>query len=264
MHLRTVVVAWLLFITLLLDGMKAENNTVDERCDIQKSFNVTPTSKLVKLEKSYYRIDGKEVYINEEPLSLWLKVNPQNMFSLKSSRAWNNRRTVKIFFEPYGNERCLKSFDASVSLKINFLNCECQPFEQNNETFVPFKVWTENGLVAFEVSRYSTHLNFYVSEEEEGKLNTLICLNFDFLESNYYGYDYTDLIMFVSEINENNGTELFEEINQNVTFFTDNGTDYINLVNPITVVWLKIKDSAPEHFLLIETESGEIMQKSFE
>uniref|UniRef100_A0A914XXU0 DUF2004 domain-containing protein n=1 Tax=Panagrolaimus superbus TaxID=310955 RepID=A0A914XXU0_9BILA len=142
---------------------------------------------------------------------------------------WKTRPAAKIFFEPYGNE-----------------------------------LWTENGPVLFELSgQLDALLNFYVSEEEEEKLNTFVCLNYEFLQRNYAGFDYTDLLP-ISEISENNETELFEEINKNVTFFNDNGTDYINLVNPITVVWLKIKDTEPEHFLLIETESGEIMQKTFE
>uniref|UniRef100_A0A914ZA68 Uncharacterized protein n=1 Tax=Panagrolaimus superbus TaxID=310955 RepID=A0A914ZA68_9BILA len=84
-------------------------------------------------------------------------------------------------------------------------------------------------------------------------------VRFRFLKTNYAGIDYTDLLT----IPENNETELIKEMNQTMPFFIDNGTDYINLLNSITVVWLKIKDSEPKHFLLIVTENGEIIQKTF-
>uniref|UniRef100_A0AC34G4K8 Uncharacterized protein n=1 Tax=Panagrolaimus sp. ES5 TaxID=591445 RepID=A0AC34G4K8_9BILA len=103
----------------------------------------------------------------------------------------------------------------------------------------------------------------YVFQEVEQKMITHKCLNEGFIQSNYSGFDYTELLP-IPEIFGHNETDLIEEMNHNMTFFNDNGTDYINLVNPATVVWLKVEDSAPEHYLLVETETEEMMQKTFE
>uniref|UniRef100_A0A914XTW6 Uncharacterized protein n=1 Tax=Panagrolaimus superbus TaxID=310955 RepID=A0A914XTW6_9BILA len=83
---------------------------------------------------------------------------------------------------------------------------------------------------------------------------TLDCVNDGFIESSYPDLDYTDLLT----LSEKNETEM------NQAFFDKNGTNYINLINPITVFWLKIEDSELEHYLLIENQNGESIHKSFE
>uniref|UniRef100_A0AC34G4H1 Uncharacterized protein n=1 Tax=Panagrolaimus sp. ES5 TaxID=591445 RepID=A0AC34G4H1_9BILA len=193
-----------------------------------------------------------------------MKLNSRNTLNFEILSIWNNRPTVKVFLEPYANASCLNSYDiaeavASVIGSVDLSTCQCQPFvQQNGEAFVPFKVWTENGPARFQMSP-----DVYVFEEVEQKMITHKCLNEGFFQSNYSGFDYTDLLP-IPEIFDHNVTELIEEMNQTVSFFNDNGTDYINLMNPVTVVWSKIKDSAPEHYLLVETETAEMMQKTFE
>uniref|UniRef100_A0A914YRL9 Uncharacterized protein n=1 Tax=Panagrolaimus superbus TaxID=310955 RepID=A0A914YRL9_9BILA len=141
---------------------------------------------------------------------------------------------------------------------LNVANCECQPFVQNNQNFVPFKVWAENKSIYVLPLAY-----LYVFEEEIQKMITQNCHNEKFV-GNCYGHSSFHSIgggfgyLHSLTVSENNEAEM------NQTFFNENGADYINLINPITVVWLNIKDSAPEHFLLIESENGEMIQNSFE
>uniref|UniRef100_A0AC34FZ76 Transmembrane protein n=1 Tax=Panagrolaimus sp. ES5 TaxID=591445 RepID=A0AC34FZ76_9BILA len=259
--LLKAVTIW--FLVIFFHGIiNGETNNVDAGCDLQEFLNVSKTQKLVELEKDYYRFFyGNQFFANEEHLTFWLKVDSQSSVDFEFFR--NNRPDVKVFFEPYGNENCLQSFVISPlqSESIYLSNCQCQPFVQNGESFVPFKVWTENGPIKFFAGQNIVPLKIYLFEEEKLKLNDQKCLDEQYVQRNYGSLDYTDLLP-VPQLNENNETELFEEQNQTMPFLNDNGTDYIILINPITVVWLKIKDSESEHFLLIEND--EMIQKRFE
>uniref|UniRef100_A0AC35EU40 Uncharacterized protein n=1 Tax=Panagrolaimus sp. PS1159 TaxID=55785 RepID=A0AC35EU40_9BILA len=121
---------------------------------------------------------------------------------------------------PWGKESCLKKLvgvedmgfyrlkDDSVELS----KCHCQPFVQDNETYVPFKLWNENEPAGI----------------------------------------------------KDNGTGLIEAMSETVPFYNLNGTVFVSLTNLITVFWLKFEDSEPEYFLIIETENGEMIQKTFQ
>uniref|UniRef100_A0A914PLP3 Uncharacterized protein n=1 Tax=Panagrolaimus davidi TaxID=227884 RepID=A0A914PLP3_9BILA len=164
--------------------------------------------------------------------------------------------TFRIFFEPYGNENCLLTTESSY-MYINPSKCQCQPFIQDGEKYVPFKVWTENGPAKVELRMRKNEiinwLKFYVFEEETERMITNYCHDREF-----YIIEYARGFLFPSP--KKNETK---ELNENIPFYNFNDTDFVSLSNPITALWLKIKDSEPEHFLLIETENGEIIQKNF-
>uniref|UniRef100_A0A914P719 Uncharacterized protein n=1 Tax=Panagrolaimus davidi TaxID=227884 RepID=A0A914P719_9BILA len=140
---------------------------------------------------------------------------------------------IILFFVPYGKESCLQKFVLSANsafkpCDVYLKDCPCQPFIQDDKTYMPFKVWAENGPAII------------------------------------HYYDKLDYTKFLTPPKQNNGTGLIEELNKNVPFYNTNGTDFVNLSNPITVLWLKIKDSELEHFLIIETKNGEMIQKTFQ
>uniref|UniRef100_A0A914PKA5 Uncharacterized protein n=1 Tax=Panagrolaimus davidi TaxID=227884 RepID=A0A914PKA5_9BILA len=188
-------------------------------CDLREFHNFTKTGKWMQLKNDYYRFDFQgRIYVGEEPLLFWLKVNPPIPVNLNFSSVWKSQKDVKVFFVPWGKESCLKKFVMAINIgekpilknkSVKLLECECQPFER----YIPVKVWTENGPTVIE---------------------------------------------------QDNGTSLIEAINENVPFYNLNGTDFVSLINNITVFWIKIKDSEPEHFLIIETENGEMIQKTFQ
>uniref|UniRef100_A0A914QE05 Uncharacterized protein n=1 Tax=Panagrolaimus davidi TaxID=227884 RepID=A0A914QE05_9BILA len=197
----------------------------DGECDMEEFLNVTKTRKFVEIKKKYYRYDENRIFVGEEPLSFWVKVYYGAPPSFDIHSIWKPKQDdVKIFFEPYGKKSCLKQDHYGGVYKIP--KCPCQ---------------------------------FFFQEQYE-KMITNECLNKEFLLKNYRTFDYTDL--FTPPLN-NAETGLIEEMDENVPFYNLNGTDYINLANPITVFWLKIKDSEPDHFLLLETENGEMIQKTF-
>uniref|UniRef100_A0A914QSL2 Uncharacterized protein n=1 Tax=Panagrolaimus davidi TaxID=227884 RepID=A0A914QSL2_9BILA len=227
---------------------------------MQEFLNVTKTQKFVQVKKNYYRFSPKfGIYVGEEPLLFWLKVDAQNPMDLQFYSPWNVKQDIKMFIEPYGNESCLTKFDnvgETMEVYRKLSECQCQPFVHGHEAYVPFKVWTTNGLVMINVSLINKIVE---TAEQEEKMNTNECLNKEFLFDNYRHFDYTDILTLPKNKNE---TGLV--MNKNVPFYNFNGTDFVNLSNPITVFWLKIKDSQPEYFLLIETENGEMIQKTIE
>uniref|UniRef100_A0A914QSQ2 Uncharacterized protein n=1 Tax=Panagrolaimus davidi TaxID=227884 RepID=A0A914QSQ2_9BILA len=219
-------------------------------CDMEEFFNVTKTQKLVQVKKEYYRYDENHniIFVGEEPLLFWLKILRQSSKELRVFSIWTPFGNLKVFVEPYGKKSCLKEYIFNrQDLYINVTECECQPFVQGSGTYIPIKVWTERGSVTLQFDDW--YFGLYVFEEQEEKMITNECLNKQFLHDNY-GYDYTYFTPLI--------------LVKDAKFYNLNGIDYVNLTNPITVFWLKIKDSEPEHFLLLETENGEMIEKSFE
>uniref|UniRef100_A0A914QZY7 Uncharacterized protein n=1 Tax=Panagrolaimus davidi TaxID=227884 RepID=A0A914QZY7_9BILA len=240
----------------------ADVNVGDGKCDMQEFLSVSKTRKLVKLEKDYYRFNTVfGILVGEEPLLFWLKVYPQIPMDLYFLSPGKVKHGIKLFIEPYGNESCLTKFDnvgKTMEVYRKLSECQCQPFVQGNEAYVPFKVWTENGIVYIS---FKHDLGPYVFGEQEEKMITSKCLNREFLREYYLTLNYKYLLTLPKNKTEIN---LIEEMNENVPFYNFNGTDFVNLSNPVTVFWLKIKDSEPEHFLIIETKNGQMIQKTFE
>uniref|UniRef100_A0A914PIS1 Uncharacterized protein n=1 Tax=Panagrolaimus davidi TaxID=227884 RepID=A0A914PIS1_9BILA len=209
----------------------------DGECDLKEFLNVTKTQKFVELKKKYYRFDVNVdrfdkrgfIYVGEEPLYFWVKFFESREYQgFGIQHIWKPKEYVKIFLQAYGKNACtcssIRGSDPHCS-EIGEMNgfflvlpkcvprCHCQPIVQDNETYVPFKVWTKGGPLKFTYKR--DFMGLFVFEEQEEKMITNECLNKD-------------------------------------------------LSNPITVFWLKIKDSEPEHFLLIETKNGQMIHKTFE
>uniref|UniRef100_A0AC35GG78 Uncharacterized protein n=1 Tax=Panagrolaimus sp. PS1159 TaxID=55785 RepID=A0AC35GG78_9BILA len=274
-----VFLCFILFFGIEIYGSNVGNNTGDggddngdgRSCDIQ---DTTKTKKFVQLDKNYYRFDEDgSIYVGEEPLFFWVKSSAK--ITLQFTSIWKTRMDVDyevLFIEPYGNTSCLRSYDTTVTRddSFDFPECGCKPFIHGNEKYVPFKVWTESGSIKI----FNKKGVFYFFEEAVSQMIANECLNqntiftiifkqafvHSFLYNNYAELDYTDLF---TPPKQKNGPSLIEEMYENIPFYNLNGTDYVNLVNPINVFWLKIKDSEPDYFLMIQTENDEMIQKTF-
>uniref|UniRef100_A0AC35FFW6 Uncharacterized protein n=1 Tax=Panagrolaimus sp. PS1159 TaxID=55785 RepID=A0AC35FFW6_9BILA len=105
----------------------------------------------------------------------------------------------------------------------------------------PFSFWvkvhprTSLSFYAYSIGKPKQDLKiFFEPYEQEEKMIRNECLNRKFLFDNYRDFDYTDL--FTPPKNKNE-TGLMTEIDENVPFYNFNGTDYINLINNITIFW---------------------------
>uniref|UniRef100_A0AC35F3A0 Uncharacterized protein n=1 Tax=Panagrolaimus sp. PS1159 TaxID=55785 RepID=A0AC35F3A0_9BILA len=152
---------FVLFFEIEIYAQNVGNNGEDGgKCDMQEFLNVTKTRKLVKLEKNYYRFDGRNVFIGEEPLAFWLKIDPQITWSLWFSAVLKSQKDLKVSVMPWG---CLVKFGKHITVvqklilkeeSVELSKCECQTFVQENETYIIFKVWTENGPLRIEVNLF--------------------------------------------------------------------------------------------------------------
>uniref|UniRef100_A0AC34G747 Uncharacterized protein n=1 Tax=Panagrolaimus sp. ES5 TaxID=591445 RepID=A0AC34G747_9BILA len=115
---------------------------------------------------------GYEIYVGNEPLSFWVNVDPKEYVLLNFTVVWKNQSdNAHSYFEPFGKTNCLLSIPINEPILLEI--CYCQPFIQNNKEYIPFKIWTENGPIKFQIKQDEddlSSLKFHVFEEEEAKM----------------------------------------------------------------------------------------------
>uniref|UniRef100_A0A914Q5S6 Uncharacterized protein n=1 Tax=Panagrolaimus davidi TaxID=227884 RepID=A0A914Q5S6_9BILA len=172
---KVAFLCFVLFFGIEIYGSNVGNNNGDGgSCDMQEFLNVTKTKKFVQLDKDYYRFFERGfIFVGEEPLFYWVKSTTD--YTLQFASIWKTRKSVKLFFEPYGNGSCLRSFDitATTIVSFDFPECQCEPLIQGNKKYVPFKVWTENGPVQI----FNVQSDVYFFEEAVSQMNANECLN---------------------------------------------------------------------------------------